>query len=67
MDNQQTNTRKQWTKPEMTVLVRNNAEEAVLTACKTGSSGSSAGNTDTACLINVVSTICDTCYSQASS
>jgi hypothetical protein len=26
--------KKQWTKPELTVLVRNNAEEAVLTGCK---------------------------------
>jgi hypothetical protein len=31
--------KKKWDKPELTVLVRGNAEEAVLTACKGGGVG----------------------------
>jgi len=33
MDNK-TQSKKEWTKPELTVLVRNNPEEQVLTGCK---------------------------------
>lgn len=31
--------KKKWDKPELTVLVRSNAEEAVLTACKGNGAG----------------------------
>ena len=33
------NTKKMWQRPEMTVLVRSNPEEAVLSACKVPSEG----------------------------
>jgi hypothetical protein len=46
MENKQ-QAKKEWTKPELTVLVRNNAEEAVLTACKGGlGTGSFTDNTN---------------------
>jgi hypothetical protein len=40
-------TKQMWTRPELTVLVRNRPEEAVLTACKLsggGAAGPAAGN-----------------------
>jgi hypothetical protein len=36
--------KKQWTKPELIVLVRSKPEEAVLSACKGGYSGTPAGD-----------------------
>jgi|GEM_PF-3077335 len=37
---QQQIAKQQWAKPELTVLVRRNPEEAVLTGCKTATTGS---------------------------
>lgn len=43
MENKQ-QAKKEWTKPELTVLVRSNPEEAVLSACKgTDASGYATG------------------------
>jgi hypothetical protein len=42
-------TKKEWTTPELIVLVRSNPEEAVLTACKGTSSGMS-NNADSYCM-----------------
>jgi hypothetical protein len=35
MDDEQTTDKKEWVKPELTVLVRNEPEEQVLMGCKT--------------------------------
>lgn len=41
--------KKKWDKPELTVLVRGNAEEAVLTVCKSASAGGPGGEGSHAC------------------
>ena len=38
--------KKEWTKPELIVLVRNKPEEAVLTACKFASGGPDSSQFD---------------------
>ena len=52
--------KKEWTKPELIVLVRSKPEEAVLAACKNASAGSNAANSDTRCRKNF-GNICTTC------
>lgn len=42
--------RRQWNRPEVTVLVRRRPEEAVLTACKLVGSGQSEASVDIGCL-----------------
>ena len=39
MSSERTKERKEWRKPELTVLVRNKPEEAVLAGCKSGGQG----------------------------
>jgi hypothetical protein len=54
---------KEWKSPELTVLVRSNSEEAVLTACKfNGYGGSSPDVDDEACNI-----LCDACQVMSTS
>jgi hypothetical protein len=47
--NEQPKTEKQWTKPELLVLVRSKPEEAVLSACKQSSGGSNQHATTNSC------------------
>jgi len=44
---------KAWTKPELIVLVRSNAEEAVLTSCKYFPTGTGDFNYNSACYENM--------------
>lgn len=41
---------KEWTSPELTVLVRNDPQEMVLTACKTQASGGGVYSIDRNCV-----------------
>ena len=45
--------KKEWTKPELIVLVRSKPEEAVLAACKILNSTGSVTSTDVGCINNV--------------
>ena len=59
-------TRRSWTSPELTVLVRSGPEETVLSACKTASSsGESANNDFGVCIDQVV--LCGDCHGLATS
>jgi hypothetical protein len=53
MADRQTTDKKNWVKPELTVLVRNRPEEQVLAACKAllgGQSASNPGSTNNNCI-----------------
>ena len=45
--------KKQWTKPQLLVLVRSNPEEAVLSACKSWNVSVGAMSHDSKCLVDV--------------
>jgi hypothetical protein len=63
MDKQKETGKKLWSKPELTVLVRNKPEEAVLTGCKTEVSGDEMHREDVGCF-----TIqCDECSESSAS
>jgi len=60
MNNKRTNEKRTWEKPELTVLVRNKPEEAVLAACK----GESAGNSQDASAGACEDELCQSCNAQ---
>ncbi len=65
MNHAQTTEKKKWEKPELLVLVRNNPEEAVLTGCKTTTSGSNVNATADNCSDTALP--CATCEGTAGS
>jgi uncharacterized Fe-S cluster protein YjdI len=60
---------KPWIQPELTILVRNKPEEAVLTACKETIAAPSSGplSFDVGCNISFIPGLCDPCSDKADS
>jgi len=62
MNDQQQSEKKNWDKPELTVLVRNKPEEQVLQACKTAGNPSGNAGMDNDCMqtwVNCGGNSCD--------
>jgi hypothetical protein len=60
---QENKNKPQWTKPELTVLVRNKAEEAVLSTCKVLFLASGPTDFDSECMQWLGSGVCENCAS----
>lgn len=61
MENENRNGKKEWSRPELTVLTRNKPEEAVLASCK-GVPGVGASNDNDSCMYDYGD--CVNCFEQ---
>jgi hypothetical protein len=63
MDTLNAKSKRDWTAPELTVLVRSKPEEAVLGVCKVGLISSGSQNWNNACFLEMLNHGCGECSS----